>query len=237
MKKKRALFIILCVLLCLFLTTCSILRQCSGPPNRAWEGVPKDGLWYCEELKLQLYFGKIDYENGPKHSSGVPDFQSYVIQDGLCYICNVSQERYFTMSVDLYLEDVKKWREILLADMVSLEESVWIIRNVRDDQEYTFRKVDFLHLHKFWNEHKAEIEAYTGTSDVGEVHHINIAKEKALSLWETELNVGGVWQQDDLTVSFNYENACWLIIGTQVDGKTPYALIQKSGKVDAVWLE
>lgn len=238
MKKKRILFIIPCVLLCLALPMCA-LRQCDMRPP-AWEGVPEDGLWYCEELKLQLYFGQIDYGHAPKHPNGSIDFQSYVVRDGRCYRCYADREQYFTMSVDLYLEDVEKWQEFLLADTVSLEESTWTIRDARDNQEYTFYKVESFHLHTFWKAHKAQIESYAGITDVGAVYHIDVAKEKALSLWETEGNTGGLWKKEDLTVSFNNAYQEWLITGTpsdSVDGKTPYALIQKNGKVDAVWLE
>lgn len=230
--KQKICLIPFCLLICFVCATCIDVEQ-SVP---AWAGGPENGLWYCEELNMQLYFKELDHSDDEALRDGSFDSHSYVLVNDRLTMCNISNS--FAIGENHII--VSRYEEIFLdAELVSLNETTWTVRDT-NGKTYTFKKIDHLPIHQFWNEHKDMIETYASTANVGEVHHIDIAKEQALSLWETELGIVDVWQKENLKVSFNYENACWLITGTpsaSSEGKTPYALIRKNGKVDAVWLE
>lgn len=93
------------------------------------------------------------------------------------------------------------------------------------------------------NDYQCEVEEFQLDINVGEVTNAKIAIEKAKELWIKKYgarNNGEIYDyvRRKIEVSFDSENECWLINGTlphRSIGFVPYALIQKDGKVLAVW--
>ena len=89
------------------------------------------------------------------------------------------------------------------------------------------------------------LDIFPSDKNVGEVQDKNIAIEKAKVLWIEKYGIINGKPYDPtrglkVNVSYNTENQCWHIYGTlppDVDGGVPHALIQKDGKVLAVWCD
>ena len=88
------------------------------------------------------------------------------------------------------------------------------------------------------------IENFPSDKNVGYVDNANTAIEKAKELWIEKYSMFGGQPYNPLDgvkiiVSYDYERDVWLINGTlppDIDGVVPQALIQKDGKVLAVWM-
>ena len=96
------------------------------------------------------------------------------------------------------------------------------------------------------------IEVYAENKNVGEIKTAEIAEEKAEKLWKEhsfELKYYKLPENLDFKVSYDKNKECWLVSGftaptKNLDGSiqvmlesTPNAIIQKDGKVLAVWLD
>lgn len=236
MKCKKFLLIALCVLLCLSVSACINADQ----TRPSWKGGPQDGLWYCEELKMQLYVSELDASDDEALRNGSFDSYSYVIVDEeiiMCMLSNSAAVGEYTVNVNSLYTDPEQ--TFLNAELVSLNETSWVVKD-NTGKQYTFKIVDSFSLEQIKNDNKESIEAYAGTTDIGETYHIETAKEKALSLFKTGLGITEIWKESDLTVSYNHKDLCWLIVGApsaSAEGKTPHALIQKDGQVIAAWLK
>ena len=88
-----------------------------------------------------------------------------------------------------------------------------------------------------------EIETFPSDKNVGEVNDAKIAIEKAKELWIEKFGLINGKPYDPtqgrkVNVSYDAENECWYINGTlprNWNGGVPHALIQKDGKVLAIW--
>lgn len=89
-----------------------------------------------------------------------------------------------------------------------------------------------------------EIENFPSDKNVGQVNDSNTAIEKAKELWIERFNTVGGKPYNPINgrkieVSYDFEKECWHINGTlpsNVDGAVPQGLIQKDGKVLAIWM-
>ena len=88
-----------------------------------------------------------------------------------------------------------------------------------------------------------EIETFPSDKNVGQVDNANTAIEKAKELWIEKYSVvagqpNNPINEKPIKVYFDEKNGCWYVHGTlsrnQVGG-VPHAIIQKDGKVVAVW--
>ena len=89
-----------------------------------------------------------------------------------------------------------------------------------------------------------EIETFPSDKNVGRVDDANVAVEKAKELWLDKFSMVNGQPYNPVNgrkikVSYDSENDCWLINGTlpsNTKGSVPCALIQKDGKVLAIWM-
>ena len=88
-----------------------------------------------------------------------------------------------------------------------------------------------------------EIETYSISKNVGEINDPNTAILKAKELWLEKYSEVNNQPYNlinkKIVVLYDQKNACWCIKGTlpsNIAGAVPYALIQKDGKVLAVWM-
>lgn len=94
------------------------------------------------------------------------------------------------------------------------------------------------------SEYQWEIENFPSDKNVGQVHNSKVAIERAKELWLEEYSIINGQHYNPINgrkieVSFDFTNECWHINGTlpsNVDGAVPHALIQKNGKVLALWM-
>lgn len=93
------------------------------------------------------------------------------------------------------------------------------------------------------NKYRWEIETFPSDKNVGQVDDANAAIEKAKELWIEKYSVVGGQPNNPINgkpikIYFDEKNDCWYVHGTlpknQVGGY-PHAIIQKDGKVIAVW--
>ena len=88
-----------------------------------------------------------------------------------------------------------------------------------------------------------EIENFPSDKNVGQVDDANTAIEKAQELWLEKYSIvnGQTYNPINgrkIEVSYDSENDCWHINGTlppKSGGGVPHAIIQRDGKVTAVW--
>ena len=87
-----------------------------------------------------------------------------------------------------------------------------------------------------------EIENFPSEENVGKVDNLNTAIEKAKYLWSKALNSKVDLSKSTKKTKVYYDtlNECWLVTGTlpkRIDGSVPCALIEKDGRVLAVWMD
>ena len=88
-----------------------------------------------------------------------------------------------------------------------------------------------------------EIKTFPSDKNVGQVDDVNTAIEKAKELWVDEFSIiiGQPYNPINgrkIEVSYDSEEECWHINGTlppNTLGGVTHAIIQKDGKVIAVW--
>ena len=89
-----------------------------------------------------------------------------------------------------------------------------------------------------------EIENFSFEGNVGPIDDANTAVEKAKDLWLEKYSTVNGQPYDPIKrrkfeVLFDSNNDCWLIksvSNSNVKASTPHAMIQKDGKVIAVWM-
>ncbi len=94
------------------------------------------------------------------------------------------------------------------------------------------------------SDYKWEMETYPSDKNVGPTNDAETAIQKAKELYIEKFSVINGQTYDPLeyvkiSIAFDENNQCWLITGTlppDMFGAVPMALIQKDGKVLAVWM-
>ena len=86
-------------------------------------------------------------------------------------------------------------------------------------------------------EYQWEIENFPSDKNVGKVDDENTAMEKAKELW---LEKYGDTDEKKVNIEYDSESRCWHVCGSvspKKIGGVPHAIIQRDGKVVAVWYE
>lgn len=86
-------------------------------------------------------------------------------------------------------------------------------------------------------EYKWEIENFQSDKNIGKVDNANIAIEKAKELWSEKY---GDTDGKKVNIEYDPESGCWHVCGLvspKKFGGVPHAIIQRDGKVMAVWYE
>lgn len=89
-----------------------------------------------------------------------------------------------------------------------------------------------------------EMDNFSSNKNVGPIENAKIAVQKAKQLWIDEFSTFNNQSYNPINgrkieVSYDADNECWLINGTlssRTKGSVPYAIIEKEGKVLAVWM-
>ena len=93
--------------------------------------------------------------------------------------------------------------------------------------------------------HQWAIETFPSDKNVGSIDDANTAIEKSKELWIEKYSVVAGQPNNPINgkpikVYFDEKNDCWYVHGTlpsNINGAVPSALIQKDGKVLAVWMD
>ena len=94
------------------------------------------------------------------------------------------------------------------------------------------------------SDYEWEMETYPSDKNVGPTNDAETAIQKAKELYFEKFGVMNgqpfnPLKNVEITVAYDKYNQCWLVSGTlpvEIDGAVPMALIQKDGKVLAVWM-
>lgn len=196
-----------------------------------WQG-PSSGLWYCEDLQIQLCF-QIDSETFDPEN-GQADTRCYALIDNRPVMCNVRIEQIGSYDLcvtnqDLY--DVSDLGDsIFEGEHVSLDAKDYVVRR-KDGSIFTFRRVEEFSLDEKLEKYQKQIDAYGGVQAVEETPHIAIAVQAAKTLWDTELGIDAT--KIKTIVAFDLETNCWFVFADF--GSSPAALIETNGNVIGVF--
>ncbi len=193
-----------------------------------WQG-PDSGLWYCEELEIQLCFQSeyIDNKSEQKNT------YSYALINGKPIMCRVfNYEGSYTLRVDNQDasagDDLGK--NIFKGEFVSLDAQNYVVQNDAGDV-FTFKRVAEFSFEDESRCYQKEIGSYNGVQAVGEVRHIAIAIQKAEELWKTELGIDTIDNENVVAYDFAYN--CWRV--STISESSPICLVDTKGNVIGVW--
>lgn len=189
---------------------------------------PKDGLWYCEDLQIQLCFQTDQVRHNP---DGTINTRCYALTEGspsMCVMRSPSKENPSSLRI---VKDFDISSETIFeGKVVSLDEKEYVVRR-EDGVVFTFRRVEEFSLEEKWKDYRVQIKEYTGVQTAGETPHIALAIQEAKALWETELGVDTT--NAEISAAFDITSDCWLVFADTAG--TPVALIKTNGDVIGVF--
>lgn len=140
MNKKRLLLIIAIAIILTVIIIPAVLYACwwgSGLLHFGFYGnitiwVPEEGIWYCEELDMQLSFSSSD--------------DSYIVIDGEKVICSVRNNRGSkTFSLLIQESGVPNYKlgdAVFRGEHVSLTEEAFTVKDRDSRKQYVFIRCD-----------------------------------------------------------------------------------------------
>ena len=140
MNKKRLLLIIIIAVILTVVIIPAVLYACwwvFGLLHFGFYGnitiwVPEDGIWYCEELDMQLSFSISD--------------DSYIVIDGEKVICSVRNNRGSeTFSLLIQESGVPNYKlgdAVFHGEHVSLTEEAFTVKDLDSGKQYVFIRCD-----------------------------------------------------------------------------------------------
>ena len=121
MRKLRITWFFLCCLMLCSISGCTVAQY-----------EPEEGIWFCEELQIQL-----SYE---RHT------QTFAIRDGEKIICACGSDRgvpYLSVSCqETNNPNYSLAEEIFYAKIVSLDQEKMVVREENSETKYTFYRVE-----------------------------------------------------------------------------------------------
>ena len=103
---------------------------CAGCTAKQYE--PEDGIWYCEELEMQLSYDK--------------DGQSYVVENGEKIICACGSDKgvpYLFVSIqEVHHSSYSLGEEIFCAKIISVSETEFVVYDENNERQYIFSRID-----------------------------------------------------------------------------------------------
>lgn len=199
-----------------------------------WNG-PTEGLWYCEELQLQLSFTE-HYESVIEHN----DLLCYVYSDGKYIMCSSGMTRRDRHALRVKNQDI--WSEendqlgedIFVAKNVSFNDESYIVKD-ENGKEYTFLRIKEFNLKKHLSAYKKEFVEIDLQENPERVDHVEVVAKIASDLWKqtfAEMD----FSEEDIQILYDYEARCWLAtVSSASDDLSFNALIEKDGDVLGVW--
>ena len=140
MNKKRLMLIIILSIILTVIIIPAVLYACwwvSGLLHFGFYGnitiwVPEDGIWYCEELDMQLSFSISD--------------DSYIVIDGEKVICSVRNNRgskVFSLLIqESGVPNYKLGDAVFRGEHVSLTEEAFTVKDLDSGKQYVFIRCD-----------------------------------------------------------------------------------------------
>lgn len=189
---------------------------------------PKDGLWYCEDLQIQLCFQTNSVRYNP---DGTINTRCYALTEGspsMCVMRSPSKENPSSLRI---VKDFDISSETIFeGKVVSLDEKEYIVRR-EDGVVFTFHRIEEFSLDEKWKDYRVQIKEYTGVQTAGETPHIALAIQEAKALWETELGVDTT--NAEISAAYDITSDCWLVSADTAG--TPVVLIKTNGDVIGVF--
>lgn len=124
-KFKPILFFLLLVAACTYIAFSLLLL--GAIPESVYNWMPQDGVWYCEELQIQIPFDDLG--------------ECYAVIDGQPVKCVFENDRgssWFSVSIWNEKNGGFIGENILVAEVVSISDDSFLVREWRTDEEYVF---------------------------------------------------------------------------------------------------
>lgn len=190
-----------------------------------WQ-VPRSGIWYCEELKMQLHFRRETIDSAEMQA--LPDTLSYVIREDGYVKCMVSRTN---DPYVLKVTDSKK--QIFKGKTVDISEDKCVFHD-KSGKNYVFTRIEEFSLDKLTDTYGDQISQYNDCENIGKVPHITLVIQKACDLWKSELGVD-ITESSEVVVAVDLKTKCWFV--STVRDLSPMMLVDTEGNVIGLWME
>ena len=123
---SRCLVLLLIIGICISFVGCDLTALVPKPV----EYMPPDGVWYCEELEMQLSFE--------------PDAKGYAMVNGVKVACSVGNDpgtKYFWVTCTESVLDMSPGHVLWEAEYVDRSESAFVVKEQNTGRIYTFVKL------------------------------------------------------------------------------------------------
>ena len=195
-----------------------------------WQG-PSDGLWFCEELQIQLCLQpNLDYI---KADSSL-DSRSFALVDNRYVMCDIRTDAgtYALCVIHQDTSDESNLDDTLFeGDLINVSNQKFEVRD-KQGTMYVFHRVDEFSLDDKLDNCAQQVAQYSGVKNVGSTKHITAAIQKATQIWSTELGIN-VIDQKSVRVAFDFSTECWYV--STLSPTALIALIDYDGNVLGVW--
>lgn len=195
-----------------------------------WQG-PTNGLWYCNELQIQLCFEPNNDYIDPNDSI---DSRSYALVDGHYVMCDVRTD-VGTYTLCIIHQDISD--ESNVGDTIFEGEFDRVAEREfevcdKEGATYVFNRVEEFSFNDKLDNCAQQVAQYNGVKHVGITRHVVSAIQKATQLWDTELGIN-ITDQTVVEVAFDFTTECWYVSVLSPTELT--ALIDYNGNVLGVW--